>query len=270
MKQNTIYRKILLNRELGKKMFAILIDPEKCNGRHLASMVAYLKISPPDFIFIGGSHISNSINNIIEVIKEEVDSSVVLFPGDASQFSDNADALLFLSLTSGRNPDYLIGQHIKSANIIKQSEVEVIPTGYILIEGGKLSSVEYISNTRAIPSDQIEIIKSTAIAGELLGMHLTYLEAGSGAIHPVSKDVIFRVHNSISTPLIVGGGIDSVEKMLNAFNAGADIVVIGNTFEKDFSKVSEFVNAVKSYNNKEEGTHNNNNNISYIHPDIIP
>ncbi|GAB1415575.1 geranylgeranylglyceryl/heptaprenylglyceryl phosphate synthase [Paludibacter sp.] len=267
MKHNTIYRKILLNRELGKKMFAVLIDPEKCKGRYLASIIAFLKISPPDFIFIGGSHVSSSLDNIIELIKEEVSSTVVLFPGDASQFSENADALLFLSLISGRNPEYLIGQHIKSANLIKQSSVEVIPTGYILIDGGKLSSVEYISNTRAIPSDKLDIIRSTAVAGELLGLHLTYLEAGSGAAQPVPAEVINAVCNSLSNPIIVGGGIDTVEKLITAFDAGADIVVVGNAIESDFSKTTEFVDAVASYNNKEEET---DNNTSYIHPDIIP
>ena len=266
MRHNNIYRKILLNREMGKKMFAVLIDPEKSNGRHFASIIAMLKTSPPDFVFIGGSHAVKSLDNMIEVLKEEVDTSVILFPGDASQFSAHADALLFLSLLSGRNPEYLIGQHIKSAVAIQESEVEVLPTAYLLIDGGKISSVEFISNTRAIPADKKEIARSTAVAGELLGMHLTYLEAGSGAIYPVPAEMISHVRKSIDTPLIVGGGITSVESIEKAFQAGADIVVVGNAFESDIQKMSEFINWVK--------THNTNTNLlggepPVSHPDII-
>ena len=146
--------------------------------------------------FDGGSHAVKSLDNMIEILKEEVDTSVILFPGDASQFSEHADALLFLSLLSGRNPEYLIGQHIKSAVAIQESDIEVIPTAYLLIDGGKISSVEFISNTRAIPSDKKEIARSTAIAGELLGMRLTYLEAGSGAAEPVSPEMIAYIHES--------------------------------------------------------------------------
>lgn len=251
---NSIYRQILVNREKGIKMLAILIDPEKCHGRNLAAIIAALKVSPPDFVFIGGSHAVKSLDNLIEVIKEEVDTCIILFPGDASQFSEKADAMLYLSLLSGRNPEYLIGQHIKSATAIFESGIEVIPTAYLLIDGGKISSVEYISNTSAIPTDKKEIARSTAIAGELLGMRLTYLEAGSGANNTVPTDMISYVRSTISSPLIVGGGITSTKVLENIFNAGADIVVVGNIFEENPSKMVEFIKWVNQYNQKEDET----------------
>ncbi len=265
MKHN-IYRRILLNREMGKKMFAVLIDPEKCHGRNFAAIIAALKISPPEFIFVGGSHAVKSLDNMIEIIQEEVDSSIILFPGDASQFSEHADAILYLSLLSGRNPEYLIGQHIKSSVAIQESDIEVIPTAYLLIEGGKISSVEYISNTRAIPRDKKEIIRSTAVAGELLGMRLTYLEAGSGASQPIPVDLIADIRKSISSPLIVGGGITSTEGIEAAFQAGADLVVVGNAFESAPSKMVEFVEWVKAYNNQGSV---DAHGVAGDHPDII-
>ena len=235
-------------------MFAVLIDPEKCHGRNLAAIIAALKVSPPDFVFIGGSHAVKSLDNNIEVIKEEVDTSVVLFPGDASQFSEHADAMLYLSLLSGRNPEYLIGQHIKSAAAIFESGIEVIPTAYLLIDGGKISSVEFISNTRAIPRDKKEIALSTAIAGELLGIRLTYLEAGSGASATVPTEMISYIRSTTLSPLIVGGGITSTEKLEAVFNAGADIAVVGNAFEEDPHKMVEFIEWVNNYNNKSADT----------------
>jgi len=266
MRHNNIYRKILLNREMGKKMFAVLIDPEKSNGRQFASIIATLKIAPPDFVFIGGSHAVKSLDNMIEILKEEVETTVILFPGDASQFSEKADALLFLSLLSGRNPEYLIGQHIKSAVAIRESTIEVIPTAYLLIDGGKVSSVEFVSNTRAIPRDKKEIARSTAIAGELMGMHITYLEAGSGASQTVPEEMITYIRESVNTPVIVGGGITSTNAMGAIYDAGADIIVVGNAFESDLHKMIDFVRWVEDYNNR--------NNLSgiegkSIHPDII-
>lgn len=267
MKSNHIYRKILLNKEINKKMLAILIDPEKCYGRQFASLVATLKTSSPDFIFIGGSHAVKSVDNMIELLKDELESTIVLFPGDISQFSSKADVILYLSLISGRNPDYLIGQHVKSAKEIKESTIEVIPSGYILIEGGKVSCVEYISNTRPIPADKTEIIKSTAIAGELLGMQLIYLEAGSGAPHPVSANVITEVKSSVSIPVIVGGGIITIAAMNQAFDAGADLIVIGNAIEANQQKIIEFVNAVEFYNDSKKEPIIGR---EFSHPDIIP
>jgi phosphoglycerol geranylgeranyltransferase len=258
----TIYRKILLNREARKKMFAVLIDPEKSCGRNLASVVAALKVATPDFIFIGGSHLVRSTESLIEILKEELSSEILLFPGDASHFAPNADALLYLSLLSGRNPDYLIGQHVKSSVAIMNSGIEVIPTAYLVIDGGKTSSVEYISNTCAIPRDKKEIALSTVLAGELLGMRLTYLEAGSGAAIPVPAEMITHVRLNSNTPLIVGGGIVSLSDLNVAYEAGADIVVVGNVFENKPNRIIEFVEWVNQYNNRKA-------NEKMTHSDIL-
>jgi len=232
-------------------MLAVLLDPDQCRGFVLSSTIAELKSNIPDFIFVGGSHTLNSIDSLIDLLKEEIKTSVVLFPGNALQFSSNAHALLYLSLLSGRNAEFLIGQHVGSAVAIKKSEIEVIPTGYLLIEGGKSTSVEYISNTRPIPSDKKEIALSTAVAGELLGMKLIYLEAGSGALEPVPADMIECVKDGLSLPLIVGGGIKSAQQLKEAFDAGADMVVVGNIFESIPSKISEFVALTKEYQREE-------------------
>lgn len=236
-----IYKTILLNREVNRKMIAVLLDPDKCRGRILAGTIAALKSNIPDFVFVGGSHTLTSLDSLIELLNEELESKIVLFPGNASQFSTKANALLYLSLLSGRNAEFLIGQHITASIAIKKSDIEVIPTGYLLIDGGKPSSVEYISNTRTIPNDKNEIALSTAVAAELLGMRLVYLEAGSGADIPVPIEMINYVSNGLSLPLIVGGGIKTTDQMIAAFKAGADIVVVGNIFETKPSLISDFV-----------------------------
>ncbi|MDP4239142.1 MAG: geranylgeranylglyceryl/heptaprenylglyceryl phosphate synthase [Bacteroidota bacterium] len=243
----SIYKTILLNREISHKMLAVLLDPDQCRGSILASTVATLKTNTPDFIFVGGSHTVNSIDSLIDLLKEEIKTNIVLFPGNALQFSSNADALLYLSLVSGRNADFLIGQHISSAVAIKKSKVEVIPTGYLLVDGGKPTSVEYISNTRPIPRDKKEIALSTAVAAELLGMKLIYLEAGSGANTPVPIEMIEYVKAGLSLPLIVGGGIKSTDELKDAFDAGADMVVVGNIFETFPTKIAEFVAFTRGY-----------------------
>lgn len=245
-----IYSRILQNTELNRKMLAVLLDPDECRGSLLASTVAALKSNEPDFILVGGSHTVTSTDSLIELLKEETNAGVVLFPGNALQFSIKADALLYLSLLSGRNAEFLIGQHITSALGIKNSNIEVIPTGYLLIDGGKPSSVEYISNTRPIPSDKNEIGLSTAVAAELLGMKLIYLEAGSGANFPVSGSMIETVKSGLSIPLIVGGGIKTTAQLNSAFEAGADVVVVGNAFETNPSKIGEFVECTRNFNEK--------------------
>jgi len=171
-----------------------------------------------------------------------------LFPGDASQFSAKADALLYLSLISGRNPEYIIGKHVNSSLAIKESGIEVIPTAYILIEGGSTSSVEYISNTKVIPRSKNMIALSTAMAGELLGMKIVYLEAGSGAELHVPEEMIKTIHNELSIPIIVGGGIKTLDSLQKVYEAGADLVVIGNIFETEPKKIQNFVEFVNDYN----------------------
>jgi putative glycerol-1-phosphate prenyltransferase len=244
--KNTL-KKILSNREKNNKMLAVLLDPDKCKGRVLSGTIAALKSDVPDFIFVGGSHTQLSIDSLIELLKEELTSEIVLFPGNVSQVSTKANAMLYLSLVSGRNAEFLIGQHVNSAVAIKKSEIEVIPTGYLLIDGDKPSSVEYMTNTRPIPRDKKEIALSTAVAAELLGMSLIYLEAGSGANIPVSAEMIEHVSRGTSLPIIVGGGIKTPEQLTEAFEAGADIVVVGNILELDPSKVKELVRATKNF-----------------------
>jgi len=244
----SIFQEILSKAVSKQKMLAILLDPDKCKGKHINQMLTLLKKHVPDFIFVGGSHTETSLETLVELLTKELDTRIVLFPGNASQFSKNADALLYLSLISGRNPEFLIGQHITTSLSIKKSGIEVIPTAYILIDGGITSATEYISNTRPIPSEKKEIALSTAVAGELLGMKLTYLEAGSGALHPVPADMITYVKENLTTPLIVGGGIRSVEQLNEAFLAGADIVVVGNSVETEPTKIAELVAFKEQFN----------------------
>ncbi len=237
-----VYSTILQNTLAGKKMLAVLIDPDKCSDAHLQKLLPLLTLHTPDFIFMGGSQLKISFSALIQTFKTELHIPVVLFPGDVTQFSPNADALLFLSLISGRNAEYLISQHVNAAIPIHNSGLEVIPTGYMLIEGGSKSAVEYISNTQPIPRDKNDIALATALAGEMLGMKAIYLEAGSGAQLPVSVEMIQHVKAQLSIPLIVGGGIKTDSQLQAAYKAGADLVVIGNILETEPEKIELFVN----------------------------
>lgn len=215
-----------------EKQLAILIDPGKYGVDCLIDLLQKMQQIPPHYILVGGSTTSASIDETINLIRQYLDVPIILFPGNASQFTPQADALMYLSLISGRNPDYLIGQHVLSSISIKKSALKVIPVGYMLIESGRMTSVEYISNTKPIPSNKVEIAVCTAVAGELLGMRSIYLEAGSGADRPVPAEMISAVKKNISVPLIVGGGIRTVEALKNAYASGADVVVIGNVLEE--------------------------------------
>lgn len=227
-------------------MLAVLLDPDKCFGELMEKILDQLKSFHPDFIFIGGSSKNCFSDDLLSQLAD-IPVPKVLFPGDASQFTPKADALLFLSLISGRNTDYLIGQHVHSALKIKKSGIEVIPVGYILIDGGTDSAVKRVSKTNPIRSNDVEKSVSTAVAGELLGMKMIYLEAGSGALNPVSAEIISAVKSKLNTPLIVGGGIKTTEQLKNAFDAGADLVVVGNVFESETYRVEEFVRVVEEF-----------------------
>ena len=216
----------------NEKQLAILIDPGKYGVDCLVNLLQIMQQKPPHYILVGGSTTSSSMDETINLIRQYLDVPVILFPGNASQFTPKADALMYLSLISGRNPDYLIGQHVLSSISIKKSGLKVIPVGYMLIESGRMTSVEYISNTKPIPSNKSEIAVCTAVAGELLGMQSIYLEAGSGADHPVPAEMIAAVKKNISIPLIVGGGIRTIEALKNAYASGADVVVVGNILEE--------------------------------------
>lgn len=218
----------------SEKLLAVLIDPEKIDEPSLLRTLAVVETIENAVIFVGGSMVQpkNSVW-VVNAIKKHSTKPCVLFPGNPNQITYHADAILYLSLISGRNPDYLIGHHVNSALELKKSKLEVIPTGYILIDGGRVTSVHYVSNTLPIPSDKTDLLISTAVAGELLGLKAIYLDSGSGALAPVSGTMIQAVRENTSLPIIVGGGIASVEDMQKAFDHGADVVVIGTAIEKD-------------------------------------
>ena len=241
-----IYDHILSKVHHGEKMLAVLLDPDKCVGAILLNTLAEFEICTPDFIFIGGSITSHSTNELLNAFAK-VNSPKVLFPGDASQFSPKADGLLFLSLLSGRNTDYLIGQHVQSALKIKESGIEVIPTAYILVDGGNISAVERVSKTKPIAANDVLSCVSTAVAGELLGMKMIYLEAGSGAANPVSEQNIRTVKVALKVPLIVGGGIKSIQQLKLTLDAGADLVVVGNLFETETDQISKMIHFVRNF-----------------------
>lgn len=246
MKQD-LYKQFKARKEQGKKSFTVLIDPDKVNAQsieHITSLAVDAKV---DYFFVGGSLvISNHLDECIQQIKSLCNIPVILFPGSPSQVSKYADALLYLSLISGRNPELLIGQHVVSAPFVKKSGLEIMPTGYMVVDGGAPTTVSYISNAAPIPADKNEIAMCTAMAGEMLGMKLIYMDAGSGAKRPITEHMIEKVSSHIESPLIVGGGIVEPEKAYRNCKAGADVIVVGNAIEKDPSLIKEMAAAVHS------------------------
>ena len=222
-------------RQRGKKSIAVLVDPDKVEDpARLTQLINLASENCVDYFFVGGSLITTSnLAHIVRQIKDHVKIPVVLFPGNSIQIEPTADALLFLSLISGRNPELLIGQHVVAAPIIRNTKLEVIPTGYMLINSGRITSAAYISNTMPIPDDKYSLAAATAMAGEMLGLQAMYMDAGSGAEKEISARMIAAVRKVIQIPLIVGGGINTSQKALRALEAGADMVVIGNALEKD-------------------------------------
>jgi len=231
-----IYQNIVSAKKEGKKLLAVLIDPEKIDLKHIPCFFEKIHNSIATHIFVGGStDKDNQTESVVMAVKKETNLPVILFPGDVSQITNKADGILFLSLLSGRNPEYLIEQQIKAAPILKNAPLEIIPTGYILIDGKKETATQKVSNTKPISQEKTTRILHTSLAGEFSGKQLIYLEAGSGATQVVSQNIIEIVSNKITVPLIVGGGIHTKKQLEDAFNAGADIVVIGTAFEKDES-----------------------------------
>jgi putative glycerol-1-phosphate prenyltransferase len=226
----TIYQKYFSR---DKKRIAVLLDPDKLTLETALRYGEIIEKSPAEIILAGGSLVNNPVEEIISALKQSTEKPVVLFPGSGSQVVKEADALLYLSLISGRNSEYLIGEHVRTAFKIKKTGLEIIPTGYILIDGGKITSVQYISNTMPIPKDKPDLAAATAVAGEFLGLKCLYLEAGSGAENPIRKEMISAVRDCVSLPIITGGGLRSMQDIEKAFNAGADITVIGSAFEKN-------------------------------------
>ncbi len=247
MKLKDIYPSLCERKANGKKSFAVLIDPDKVNDKKMEQIIGLAIAAKVDYFLVGGSLvISNYLDECVQFIKSNCSIPVFLFPGSSSQVSKYADALLYLSLISGRNPELLIGQHVVSAPVIKKSGLEIMSTGYMVIDGGAPTTVSYISNATPLPADKNEIAMCTAMAGEMLGMKLIYMDAGSGAKTPITESMIEKVANSIEVPLIIGGGITDPEKAYLNCKAGADIIVVGNAIEKDGSLILEMANAVHS------------------------
>ena len=240
-----IYQSLLSKKRKGIKSFALLIDPDKVDEEKVDQLTAQAVKASVDYLFVGGSLvISNHLDAVVQRIKKNAAIPVILFPGTPSQVSRYADGLLYLSLISGRNPELLIGQHVISAPFVKQSGLEIISTGYILVDGGAATTVSYISNALPIPADKNEIAMCTAMAGEMLGMKLIYMDAGSGARKAISEEMIATVAKTIEVPLVVGGGIREPEKAYRNGKAGADLIVVGNAIEKDPSLIAEMAAAV--------------------------
>jgi phosphoglycerol geranylgeranyltransferase len=239
--------KILHILRQPKKKLAVLIDPDRQDISSLEEIVKTAENAGADLIFTGGSLLSeDNFTSAVSEIKKHASVPVIIFPGNASQISSEADAILLLSLISGRNPDLLIGQHVTAAPALRKSGLEILPTGYLLIESGVITTASYISNTLPVPAAKPQIAACTALAGEQLGLKLIYLDGGSGAKNPVPAEMITAVRKNISVPLIVGGGIRNPETAFAALKAGADIIVVGTAFENNPESLSEIAAAVRS------------------------
>jgi phosphoglycerol geranylgeranyltransferase len=241
------YQTLVKAKAAGQKLLAVLVDPDKGNTQAWAKLATLASANQVDFFLVGGSlMVHQQLETCVGTLKQHCNIPVILFPGSPAQITPLADGILLLSLISGRNADLLIGQQVQAAGALKQSSLQLLPTGYILIDGGAPTTVSYISNTLPIPANKPEIAALTALAGEQLGLKLLYLEAGSGAKQPVSLKTITAVSSQITVPLIVGGGIRNGEAAYEACKAGADIIVIGTAFEEDPNLLPEIAGAVKA------------------------
>jgi putative glycerol-1-phosphate prenyltransferase len=246
----SILNSLSTSKQQGKKSIAVLVDPDKVTDpAQLQHLINLANENCVNYFLVGGSLVTTTNTaEIVKQIKSSVSTPVVLFPGNSIQIEPTADALLFLSLISGRNPELLIGQHVVAAPIIKNTRLEVIPTGYMLVSSGRITSVAYISNTTPIPDDKYSLAACTAMAGEMLGLKAIYMDAGSGAEKEISARMITTVRKAIQVPLIVGGGINTPNKAMTALEAGADMIVIGNALEKDPELLNEIAEKVYEWN----------------------
>lgn len=248
--KTSFYTSLQEKASKGQKQLAVLIDPDSLqNEEGLLALIHSCNQHKVDLILVGGSLITNGFwDRCIELLKANTQIPVVLFPGNIMQTHKAADAILFLSMISGRNPDLLIGKHVLAAPLLKKSGIEVVPTGYMIVDGGNITSVMYMSNTTPLPSDKNNIASCTALAGEMLGLKVIYMDAGSGAKNPISSSMIREVKEQISGPLFIGGGIRTPQQAIDACQAGADIVVVGNAIEKDQDLVGSLVQAIHGLN----------------------
>jgi phosphoglycerol geranylgeranyltransferase len=245
--KKVIYESLLAKKAKGRRSFVVLIDPDNVNATKLDELTALAVGAGVDYLLVGGSLvISSHLDEVVLHIRRNCSIPVILFPGTPAGVSRFADGLLYLSLISGRNPELLIGQHVISAPAVRKSGLEIISTGYMVIDGGAPTTVSYISNATPIPADKNEIALCTSMAGEMLGMKLIYMDAGSGARHPIREEMIACVAANIEIPLVVGGGIRDPEKAYRNCKAGADIIVVGNAIEKDPGLIREMAAAVHS------------------------
>jgi phosphoglycerol geranylgeranyltransferase len=237
-----VYESILKSKKEGKKLFAVLIDPDKFDSMEVIEQCNHSKV---DFIMVGGSILSaDNFETCIQTIKKSTTIPVIIFPGNNLQISKEADAILLLSLISGRNADFLIGKQVIAAPFLKASELEILPTGYMLIESGTPTAASYMSNTTPIPHHKNDIAACTALAGELLGLKMIYMDAGSGALNAINESMITTTKKAISIPLIIGGGITTSEKAILACKAGADVIVVGNAIENNVSLIASLSAAI--------------------------
>jgi putative glycerol-1-phosphate prenyltransferase len=244
---NGLYRELQAAKRDGRKKLAVLLDPDKMRLQRLESTLTLAIESKIDYFFIGGSLVVNdTLDQLLSEIRKRCDIPMLLFPGNSFQLSYRADGILLLSLISGRNPELLIGQHVIAAPYLKMSPLEILSTGYMLVDGGVQTAVQYMSNTYPIPAHKTDIAVCTALAGEMLGLKMLYLDAGSGARNPVSETMIEAVCGAVSVPVIVGGGIRSAEKLARNYLAGADVVVIGSAFEENPELIREMAGMRRS------------------------
>ncbi len=230
----SIYKNIIKNKQNHLKSLAILLDPDKVNLKNIEETAKNISSQKADYVFVGGSLLlKGTTQKLVKKLKKHINIPVILFPGSTQQITDKADGILFLSLISGRNTEYLIENQVIAAPLLAQTNLEIISTGYMLVNGGRVSSTEYVTNTKPIPRKKTDIVLATALAGEMLGLKMIYLEAGSGAKKSVPLKMIKAVSQKLRIPIIVGGGIKNRKQMLKVFNAGADIVVVGTAFENN-------------------------------------
>lgn len=247
--RNQVYQNIIDKKTKQQKAFAVLIDPDKLDTVNLQKTIDLAVQFKIDFVFVGGSLVvTDTLDQVVAQIKKACSIPVVLFPGSPDQITPKADALLYLSLISGRNPELLIGQHVISAPFVRQSGLEIIPVGYMLIDGGSPTTVSYISNTNPIPANKNDIAACTAMAGEMLGLKVIYMDAGSGAKNAIPSNMIQQVAKHVKAPIIVGGGITTPEKAVENCKAGADIIVVGNAIEKDPLLIQMIADAIHGLN----------------------